>query len=127
MVQANAKVEWASSKKLDEVLSRQKPFSDKTRLGYTGESSSTVNISKEVKFVKAKEPVAIAPTMEKEKVEKKKRMWLTKGCWTSLATNQRSSLKPKGYHLQNHKEVQERTMYAIIVDFKDTPDLIVIS
>ena len=30
--------------------------------------------------MKAKEPVAIAPTMEKEKVEKKKRMWLTKGC-----------------------------------------------
>ena len=72
MVQANAKVEWASSKKLDEVLSRQKPFSDKTRLGYTGESSSTVNISKEVKFVKAKKPVVVAPTMEKAKVEKKK-------------------------------------------------------
>ena len=39
---------------------------------YTEESSSAVNISKEVKFVKAKEPVAVAPTMEKEKVDKKK-------------------------------------------------------
>ena len=72
MVQANAKVEQVSSKKLDEVLSHQKPFSDKTELGYTGESSSAVNISKEVKFVKAKEPVVVAPTMEKAKVEKKK-------------------------------------------------------
>ena len=72
MVQANTKVERVSSKKLDEVLSHQNPFSDKTRLGYTGESSSIVNISKEVKFVKAKEPVVVAPTVEKAKVEKKK-------------------------------------------------------
>ena len=72
MVQANAKVERVSSKKLDEFLSHQKPFSDKTGLGYIGESSSVVNISKEVKFVKAKEPVVVAPTMEKAKVEKKK-------------------------------------------------------
>ena len=72
MVQANTKVERVSSKKLDEVLSHQKPFSDKTGLGYIGESSSIVNISKEVKFVKAKEPVVVAPTMEKAKVKKKK-------------------------------------------------------
>ena len=44
VVQANAKVERVSSKKLDEVLSHQKPFFDKTGLGYTGESSSAVNI-----------------------------------------------------------------------------------
>ena len=31
-----------------------------------------MNISKEVKFVKAKEPVVVASTMEKVKVEKKK-------------------------------------------------------
>ena len=72
VVQANAKVQRVSSKKIDEVLSHQKPFSDKTRLGYTRESSSTMNISKEVKFVKAKEPVVVAPTMEKAKVKKKK-------------------------------------------------------
>ena len=59
VVQANAKVEQVSSKKLDEVLSHQKPFFDKTG-------------SKEVKFVKAKEPVVVAPTVEKAKVEKKK-------------------------------------------------------
>ena len=31
-----------------------------------------MNIPKEMKFVKAKEPVVVAPTMEKAKVEKKK-------------------------------------------------------
>ncbi|XP_075669928.1 uncharacterized protein LOC142639667 [Castanea sativa] len=72
VVQANAKIERVSTKKLDDVLSSQKYFSDRTGLGYTGESSSTVNTSKEVKFVKAKEPVVVAPTVEKAKVEEKK-------------------------------------------------------
>lgn len=73
VVQANAKVERVSTKKLDDVIPSQKQFSDKSRLGYTGESSAAaLNISKEVKFVKAKEPVVIASTMEKTKVEKKK-------------------------------------------------------
>ena len=72
VVQANAKVEQVSTKKLDGVLSRQKPFFDKIGLGYTGESSLAMNISKEVKFVKANELVVVAPTVEKAKVEKKK-------------------------------------------------------
>ena len=72
VVQANAKVERISSKKLDDVLSHQKPFSDKTGLGYTGESSSTVNISTEVKFVAAKELGAVSPIVEMTKVEKNK-------------------------------------------------------
>ena len=72
VVESNAKVERVSTKKLNDVLSHQKPFFDKTRLGYIGESSSDVNISKEVKFVKAKELIVVAPTVEKAKVEKKK-------------------------------------------------------
>ena len=72
VVQANAKVERVSTKKLEDVISHQKPFSDKTELGYTRESSSAVNISKEVKFVKAKESVVVTLTVEKAKVEKKK-------------------------------------------------------
>ena len=72
VVQANVKVERVSTKKLDDVLSHQKPFSDKTGLGYTGESSSVVNISKEVKFVKAKKPIGVTPIMEMTKVEEKK-------------------------------------------------------
>ena len=71
VVQANAKVERVSTKKLDDVLSSQKTSSDKTGLGYIKESSSAVNISKEVKFVKAKEPVVVAPIVEKTKGEKK--------------------------------------------------------
>ena len=63
-----------STKKLDNVLSSQKTFSDKIGLGYIGESSSAVNISKEVKFVKAKEPIVVASTVEKENVEKKKKV-----------------------------------------------------
>ena len=74
VVQANVKVEQVSTKKLDDVLSHQKSFSDKTGLGYIGESSSAGNISKEVKFVKAKESVVVAFTVEKAKVEKKKIM-----------------------------------------------------
>ena len=72
VVQANAKVERVSTMKLDDVLSSQKTFSDKTGLGYTGESSLAVNISNEVKFVKAKEPIVVAFTVEKANVEKKK-------------------------------------------------------
>ena len=67
VVQANAKVERVSTKKVGDVFSSQKTFSDKTGLGYTGESSLAVSISKEVKFVKAKEPVVVAPIMEKTK------------------------------------------------------------
>ena len=79
VIQANGKVERVSTKKLDDVLSSQKTFSDKTGLGYTGESSSAVNISKEVKFVKTKEPVVVAPTVEKANL-RRRRMWLTSEC-----------------------------------------------
>ena len=57
VIQANAKVECVASKKLDEVLAYQKPSSDRSSLGYTGESSSSANVSKEMKFVKVKEPM----------------------------------------------------------------------
>ena len=39
---------------------------------YIGKSSSTVNISKEVKFVKAKEPLVATTKAEKVKSEKKR-------------------------------------------------------
>ena len=71
MIQANAKVECVASKKLDEVLAHQKPFFDKSGLGYTGESSLSANVSKETKFVKAKEPIVTTPIVENVKVEKK--------------------------------------------------------
>ena len=75
VVQANAKVERVALKKLDEGLAYQKPFSDKSGLGYTGESSSSANVSKEMKFVKAKEPVVATPTIEKGSLRRSQR-WL---------------------------------------------------
>ena len=59
VVQANTKIERVSTKKLDDVISSQKYFSDKSGLGYTGGSSSSDNVAKDVRFVKAKVPVEI--------------------------------------------------------------------
>ena len=72
VVQANANVERVSTKKLDDVLSSQKTFSNKTGLGYTGGSSLAVNISKDMKFVKAKEPVIVAPIVERQRVRRRR-------------------------------------------------------
>ena len=72
VVQANAKIERVTTKKLDDVISSQKCFSDKSGLGYTEGSSSSRNVTKEVKFVKAKDPVVIDLTDEKLKMEEKK-------------------------------------------------------
>ena len=51
MIQANVKMERITTMKLDKVLLSQKPSSDKTRLGYTGERSSSNKPKKEMKFV----------------------------------------------------------------------------
>ena len=72
VVQANTKIERVSTKKLDDVISSQKHFSNKFGLGYIGGSSSSANVPKEMKFVKAREPVVAALTTEKVKDEKKK-------------------------------------------------------
>ena len=71
VIQAKAKVKRVSSKKLNDVLAHQKPFSERSGLGYTRESSLTANISKEMKFLKAKEPMVATTTAEKVKGEKK--------------------------------------------------------
>ena len=83
VVQANAKVERVSSKKLDEVLAHQKPFYNKSGLGYTNESSSSVKVTKDMKFVKAKEPMVATTNADKVNTEKKKNV-----------TNQRFITKP---------------------------------
>ena len=105
VVQANVKVERVSTKKLDDVLSHQKPFSDKTRLGYTGESSSVVNISKEVKFVKAKLSIGVTPTVEMTKVEKKKNV-RSEAKAKSLPRSQRG---PRPNHMCHHYGLQGHT------------------
>ena len=82
-----------SSKKLDEVLAHQKPFSNKSVLGYIGEGSLVANISKEVKFMKAKEPMVATKNAKKVKLEKKKnvtnQIFMTK-------PPKKSVVKPKG-------------------------------
>ena len=125
MVQVNAKVERVSSKKLDEVLSHKKSFSNRTGLGYPGKTSSTVNITKEVKFVKAKEPMVATTKAEKVKPEKKRNVT---DQWVLNKPHNQSvvRLKPKGNHFQSHKKVREHNTSAITVDFKDTPNQIVI-
>ena len=72
VVQANAKIERVSTKKLDNVISFQKHFSNKSGLGYTIGSSSSANDIKEMKFVKVRELVVAASTPKKVKDEKKK-------------------------------------------------------
>ena len=72
VVQPNAKIERVSTKKLNDVISSQKHFSEKCGLGYTRGSSSSGNITKEVKFIKVKESVEVGPTAEKPKIEEKR-------------------------------------------------------
>ena len=71
-MQANAKKERVSTKKLNDIISSQKQFSDKSGLGYTGGSSSSGSVTKEVKFIKAKEQIEVSPTVEKPKMEEKR-------------------------------------------------------
>ena len=46
VVQPNAKIERVSTKKLNDVISSQKQFSDKSGLGYTEGSSSSGSVTK---------------------------------------------------------------------------------
>ena len=71
-MQENAKIERVSTKKLDDVISSQKHFSEKSGLGYIGRSNSSGNVTKEVKFIKVKEPVEVGPTAKKPKIEEKR-------------------------------------------------------
>ena len=120
VVQANAKVERVSSKKLDKVLAHQKPFSDKSGLGYTGESSSSVKVTKDMKFVKAKEPMVATTNADKVKPEKNKNVtyqrFMTKpptqlvvkpkGKGKSLPKSQRG---PRTQHFCHHYGLQGYT------------------
>ena len=63
IIQANVKVECISTKKLDNMLSSQKPSNDKASLGYPSEGSSSSEPKKAVRFILAK-------NVEKAKVEK---------------------------------------------------------
>ena len=72
VMQANTKIERVSTKKLDDVISSQKHFSDKSGLRYTGGIISSGNVTKEVKFIKSKKQIEVGPIVEKPKMEKKR-------------------------------------------------------
>ena len=74
VVQANAKIERVSTKKLNDIISSQKQFSDKSGLGHTRGSSSSGSVTKEVKFIKAKEQIEVSPIVEKPKMEEKRNL-----------------------------------------------------
>ena len=78
-MQANTKIGRVSTKKLDDVISSQKHFSDKSGLGYTGGSSSSGSVTKEVKFIKAKKQIEVSPTAENPRW-RRRGMWMTNGC-----------------------------------------------
>ena len=126
VVQANAKIERVSTKKLDDVISSQKHFSDKSGLGYTRGSSSSANVTKEMKFVKAREPDVVTPTPEKIKDEKEKN-----GADQRVLNKPRTQTvvmpKVQGKSPPTCKEVQEFNISVIFVDFKDTQDQIAIN
>ena len=126
VVQTNVKVERVSTKKLDDVLSQQKSFSNKSNLEYTCESSSAANISKKVKFVKAKVSMVAAKNTDKVKSEKKNNV--TEQRFMTKSPKQ-SVVKPKGNgkYSQSHKKVRELNTSAITMEFKVTPDPIVIN
>lgn len=71
-MQAHAKVDRVSSRKLDDIISSQKHALDKSSLGYTRGSSSSAKVTKEVKFVTAKETTVDRSSSEKIKDEEKK-------------------------------------------------------
>ena len=63
-------------------------------MGYTGESSSGVKVSKDMKFVKAKEPMVATTNAEKVKLEKKKKNVTDQRFMTKPPIQ--SVVKPKG-------------------------------
>ena len=89
-------------------------------MGYTGESSSSVKVSKDMKFVKAKELMVATTNVEKVKLEKKKNVtdqrFMTKppkqsvvkpkGKGKSLPKSQRGSITQ---HFCHHYGIQGHT------------------
>ena len=92
------------NKKLDNVLTSQKNFSDKTKLGYTGEGSSSAEPKKEMKFMLAK--VVEKPKVEGPVDEKKAVVVKSKAKGKSLPKNQRG---PQVKHFYHHCSIRGHT------------------
>ena len=118
----NRDAEWRADRNLfkDEVLSHQKPFSDTIGLGYTSESSSNVKVTKDMKFVKAKEPIMVTSAAEKVKEEKNKKVTdqrvLNKSCNQSVVRPEakgkslpKAEKGPRKNHFCHHYGIQGHT------------------
>ena len=104
VIQANVKVECVTTKKLDSVLSSQKPSMDKIGLGYIGEGSSSGKPRREMKFVLAKDvekPQIKIPIIEKKDIGPK-----LKAKGKSLPTNQRG---PQVKYFRHHCGIRGHT------------------
>ena len=109
IIQANVKVENISTKKLDNVLSSQKPSHDKTGLCYTGEGSSSSEPKKEVRFILAmneEKLKEVKPEIETPAVVKRTIGAKSKEKWKSLPKNQTG---PQVKHLCHHCGIQGHT------------------
>ena len=120
VVQANTKIERVSTKKLDDVISSQKHFSNKSRLGYIGGSSSSGSVTKEVKFIKAKKQIKASPTAEKPKMEEKRNVddqrMLNNSCKQSVGRSKsqaksrpQSQRGPRSNYVCHHYRLQGHT------------------
>ena len=109
IIQANVKVERISIKKLDSMLSSQKPSNDKIGLSYTGDGSSSSGPKKEMKFVSAKNvenPKVERPNVEIPTIEKKVIGPSPKEKGKSLPKNQRG---PHVKHFCHHCGIRGHT------------------
>ena len=120
VVQANTKIERVSTKKLNDIISSQKHFSDKSKLGYTGGSSSSGSVTKEVKFIKAKEQIEVSPIAEKPKMEEKRNVdyqrMLNNSRKQSVGSSEsraksrlRSQSDPRSNYVCHHRGLQRHT------------------
>ena len=119
-MQANTKIKRVSTKKLDDFISSQKHFSNKSGLGYTGGSNSSGSVTKEVKFIKAKEQIEVSPTVKKLKMEEKRNVddqqMLNNSCKQSMGRSEsrakshpRSQRGPRSNYVCHHCGLQRHT------------------
>ena len=104
MIQANEKVQRITIKKLDNILTSEKSFSNKTRFSYIEEGSSSVEPKREMKFVS--EMVVRKPKVESPNLKNKAIAAKSKAKGKSLPKNQRG---PQVKHFCYHCGIRGHT------------------
>ena len=89
-------------------------------MGYTGESSSSGSVTKEVKFIKAKEQIEVSPIAEKPKMEEKRNVddkWMVNNSYKQSVVRSESQAKscpqsqrsPRSTYVCHHCRLQGHT------------------